>query len=264
MINFERMRIALISDIHFGEDTNYVNENFGRQGRADYVNVYGSQFPELYETFIKDTADVDLVVNLGDAIADKSEEEDKNLLDSCVSMLNRHSVEVIHVTGNHDRRYLPPSEIAGISNQSDTFFSFDKNGFHFVVLDAKWDDYPFRLLHGEMEWLKKDLQSSDLPNVVFVHYPVDETSHLNSYYQKGHPDGALLKEREELRELFESFNVRLACFGHTHFFNHSKINGVEYINCPSFTENDGQGKPSGKYLVVTLNDTQIEVDEKSV
>jgi 3',5'-cyclic-AMP phosphodiesterase len=259
------MKIAFISDVHFEKDANMISEQFGEYGTEAYVNILGSQFEDLYPKFVEKTKDVDLVINLGDAITDEDHDKDKVTLKRCAEILSSHPKPVYHVVGNHDRRYLDNQEMSTALNQADTYFSFDHSGFHHIVLDAKWDEYPFRLLNGEMQWLEKDLAKTKLPTIVYVHYPIDETSHLSSYYHKDHPERALLKERAELRSLFESNgNVRLVCFGHTHFYNRSTINGIEYINAPSFSENDGTGRPGGGYVQIDIEDEAISIEQKSV
>jgi Icc protein len=89
-------------------------------------------------------------------------------------------VPIYYVNGNHDsatsiRKYLPmgPSSPAG-SDPDRLSYTFDVNGFRFLILDARGPDEidPHGLLpESQLELVALEAVSEGPPLSVFVHYP---------------------------------------------------------------------------------------------
>lgn len=255
------MKILFLSDIHSGKDTNYPDV-----GGAEYVNTYGSQFPKLFSKLSDEMGKVDLVVNLGDAIADESAEKDAQTYKDFIQSFASSPVPVKHVIGNHDARWLTREQLCEIADQPKNYFSFDLGEYHHIILDARFDGYPFTMGSEQLVWLKEDLAATRLPTIAYLHYPADEQDMSKNYYFKGQNDRVFVKEKIELRNIFEeSKKVCLVMSGHTHFFQESTINGIRYVTAPSFTENDGIGNPCGAFMVISLvSANEITVESKHV
>jgi len=122
--------------------------------------------------------------------------------------------------------------------------SFDKNGWHFVVLDSvhpkpdgSW--YTGIIDDEQLDWLKKDLQQTDpnTPVLVLSHIPILSSTVLvfNDRNPAKHPDtqilGSLLHaDSSSLVELLHKFpNVKAALSGHTHLLDRVDYNQVSYF-----------------------------------
>lgn len=143
-----------------------------------------------------------------------------------------------HVIGNHEmdggfsRQQVV--EYLGMSNE---YYSFDSKGFHIIVLDGndknpsknKAPGYARFIGKKQLKWLEKDLQSTNLPCLIFSHQSIEKNT-----------DG--IENRAEIRTLFEEenhkvgFNKIVACFsGHHHTDYVSDIKGIYYIQINSMS-----------------------------
>ena len=155
------------------------------------------------------------------------------------------------VLGNHEMDHCAKASIMNLLEMPRNHYSFDREGFHFVVLDCmhvkengKVIDYrEGNYFHHkadqinwvneeQLEWLTADLKATPLPTVVFTH-PC-----INSFWAKGADE-----TRTNVREVFEKANAEqghpkvIACFsGHHHADHHSERAGVHYflVNSASY------------------------------
>ena len=149
-----------------------------------------------------------------------------------------------HVLGNHEFDdltrdiFLNSIENTGIP-QGQTWYSWDKGGVHFVVLDADYSPTsPHRpydmntpedsfwtwkdtfVPPQELEWLKKDLAATSLPSVVFTHQTLDRLD------EQDHN----IKNASEVRKILEDSGKVLAVLsGHDHAGGYANIKGIHYI-----------------------------------
>ena len=131
-------------------------------------------------------AKTDVVIELGDFIdsADTLEAE-KGFLQRIQAELSKLPGPRHYVLGNHCVSALTKPEFLEIVGQTSSYYSFDLNKFHFVILDAcfrsdgvayernnfNWaDSY---VPQAELEWLRKDLHAATGPALVFVHQCLD-------------------------------------------------------------------------------------------
>ena len=122
--------------------------------------------------------------------------------------------------------------------------SFDKNGWHFVVLDSvqpkpdgSW--YMGMIDPEQLDWLKTDLKQTDskTPVLVLSHIPILSSTVLvfNDGKPEKHPDtqilGSLLHaDSGSLVETFYQFpNLKAALSGHTHLLDRVDYNQVSYF-----------------------------------
>lgn len=243
------MNILLITDIHYGEDTNYK-----RVGGEEYINSYGSSFESFLPSLHEAISSHDLVINLGDLIHETDTETDVVVYKKALALLGS-TVPVKSVIGNHDLNTLSREQLTVLTGEEKLYYSFDLNGYHHVVLDGfretKAD--PHRIEEEQLEWLKHDLQITTLSTLVYCHYPLDDQNLDSNYYFKDVPEKAVLFNRVEVRSIFEaSGKVRCVFSGHLHFFNTEEIHGITYITVPAFTENDGSHRPKAECLSVHI------------
>jgi predicted phosphodiesterase len=107
----------------------------------------------------------------------------------------------------------------------DAYYSAYLGPVHLIVLNSNFEDDP-SLVESQHEWLEEQLLMPATWKVVMFHH---------SPYSEGFFDGpgAIRKEhiilRNEYVPLFEAYGVDLVLTGHTHIFERSVKNGIQYL-----------------------------------
>ena len=245
--------------------------------------------PERLTAFLKEAErrQVDFIIELGDFCFAKEENR------SFVALWNQYSGEKHHVLGNHDMDVCTKEEYMQFIGLEKRYYSFDKGGFHFVVLDpnnlcvdGKYTPYA----HGnfyvditqrdhvdpeQLAWLEADLKATDKHCILFSHECFENT----------------VQNRDKIQQILEEENRRcgfkkvIAAFsGHDHTNYVREIGGISYIQinsasnqwvgekyaCPErFSEEINRRRPSLQYTVpykdslfafVTLGEGRLEME----
>lgn len=179
---------------------------------------------------------VDFLIQLGDFIR----------LDSASAPLmtiwDNYKGEKYHVLGNHDLDKYSKEEFVKGFNMLGRYYSFDKGNFHFIVLDGnnlfdgkKYTPYNKANYYvdmkkrafmdqEQMDWLKKDLASTNKRCILFSHQSIDRA--MNNGY-----DVRDILEAENKKARFKK--VVLAFSGHNHSNYVDEINGILYVQINS-------------------------------
>jgi 3',5'-cyclic AMP phosphodiesterase CpdA len=182
-------------------------------------------------------------------------------------------LKVHHTLGNHDvcgiytsSGVAPDDPQYGKKLYQDrfgpTFYSFDRRGYHFIVLDSIGitDDHHYRarIDADQLAWLTADLARTPAgtPIVVTTHIPL--VTALPSYND---PDPKALAASyaftngPQVIKLFEGHNVLAVLQGHTHINERVEWHGVPYITsgavCGNWWKGTRFGTPEG-FTVVSL------------
>ena len=161
-----------------------------------------------------------------------------------------------HVLGNHDADSISKAQfLACVTNTGieagRSYYSFNSNGLHCIVLDANFSANGAQYDHGnfdwtdanipprELAWLRDDLAMVSGPVVVFVHQLLDGS-------------GAVYVENAaEVRGVLEESGKVLVVFqGHHHAGAYTRINGIHYYTLISTVE--GQGAENNSYAIVEV------------
>lgn len=176
---------------------------------------------------------VDFVIELGDFCQAK----EANI--PFVNRWNSFSGDKFHVIGNHDLDITDKAEYMEFAGMSSRYYSVDKGDFHIIVLDPnnilvdgsfrspfRSGRYGDHVDSEQMEWLKKDIESTDKRCIVFSHQSFER-------------DG-VIKNGEQVREIFERENERVGytkvaavLSGHDHTDYQRVIRGISYIQVNS-------------------------------
>lgn len=202
--------------------------------------------------FIKEASarKVDFIIQLGDFCRPY----DYNL--GFLKIWNGFPGEKHHVIGNHEMDGGFSREVViEYLNSPAKYYSFDKNGFHFVILDGndhnpspdRSPGYARYVGEEQRKWLTEDLRSANCPVILFSHQTLE---------------GDGLENKQEIREILENENRSagykkvIACFsGHSHTDYAANIHGISYIQINSIS-NQWVGD---KYLVIRYSK---EIDSK--
>ena len=238
-----RVRIGMVTDLHYADKP--------PAGSRHYRETL-AKLEEAAAQFQKDKPD--LVVELGDLIdaADSVDAEKKYL-----ATINKEFAALPgdkhYVLGNHCVTTLTKGEFLEGVDQKKPHYSFDRGGFHFVVLDAcfrndgaaygrdnfKWNDA--NIPQEQVEWLRADLKATTGRAIVFAHQRLDVK---NDYG---------VKNAEQVRKVLEESGKVLAVFqGHSHKNDLKDINGIHYCTLVAMVE--GSGSENNGFSLVDVFD----------
>lgn len=150
------------------------------------------------------------------------------------------------------------------------FYSFDRKGWHFVVLDdiALQSDHSYigELFDDELAFLQADLEAHrTMPTIVCCHIPI--ASNLPVDLSLAHGMGLTHKPKSDTKSLIctngdavlgdiPGHNIRAILSGHLHFYETLDYNGVHIINsgavCGNWWKGLNGGCPEG-FGVVDLD-----------
>lgn len=203
----------------------------------------------------------DLILTGGDSVMDVFESRQARASELkalfTTTFKNHCDIAARHTIGNHDifgwnkrkssttgseadwgKKFA--ADLYGIPNR---FYSFDMNGWHFVVLDSVQpmkSGYVAFCDDEQNEWLINDLKKrpAGSPVLVVSHIPILSLTSITygkprSHEQRGtditisaasmHTDG------DALHKLFRSQGVKLCLSGHQHLIDRCSTDGITYI-----------------------------------
>lgn len=228
----DALRFGMVTDLHYADKEPAGTRHY-RESPAKLAEAV-AKFREVDPAF---------VVELGDLIdAADSVETELRWLETIDAEFSRAARERHYVLGNHCVETLTKEEFLGVVGQGRSYYSFDRGGFHFVVLDAcfRADGRPYGRKNSdwtdanipaeEVRWLKDDLSAGEGKTVVFVHQRLDVAG----------PYG--IKNAEEIRRLLSGSGRVAAVFqGHYHRNDHREIGGIHYVTLVGMIEGTGAG-----------------------
>ncbi|MBD3183819.1 alkaline phosphatase [Candidatus Poribacteria bacterium] len=244
--NDEDIVFGVVSDIHYAD-----RDTAGQRHYRDSIaktRAMIKDFNKIKPSFI---------IELGDYV-DKGEtlEAELSYLKRIEEEYNKFEGEKHYVIGNHDVATFSKKQFIENSGATKNYYSFDKSDFHFIVLDACYNEDGSDYNAGnfqwtetyipakEQEWLKKDLNQTDKTAIAFIHQRLDADE-----------DPHNVKNAEEVRKILEDSGKVLAVFqGHDHRGAYNNINGVHYITVKSMV--DGPGVENKAYITVHITEDQ--------
>ena len=244
-----RVRFGLVTDLHYA-DKPPVGSRHYRETPA--------KLAEAARRFRRDRPD--FLVELGDLIdAADSVEVELGYLDRIDRQFSAISGHRHYVLGNHCVHTLTKEEFLGRVGRERSFYSFDADDFHFVVLDScfRSDGVPYgrknfewtdaNIPAHEVEWLRADLAGTPKRTVVLAHQRLDV----------GGPHG--VKNAPEVRRILEGSGKVLAVFqGHSHENDHHDLMGIHYCTLVAMVEGSG-AESSGSATVDLDEDGTVRV-----
>lgn len=228
--NAKPLLFGIISDLHhlqFGQD-----EEARLKGFMDAVLAHSPEF----------------IVQCGDFCRPTGS-------DGIMREWNRYTGPKYHVLGNHDMDVCNKATIMQLWGMKERYYSFDREGFHFIVMDRNFmrtadgtlTDYdnsnwgpvaaPGRSFtdQAQLDWLKKDLAQARYPSIVFMHQPV----FLSEFFQETGNSDDILSVFDEANfnagKTGKGSRVAAVFMGHDHDDRYGERNGVHYFILNSAT-----------------------------
>lgn len=242
--------LGVVTDLHFGPAAYFGGKLRKLTHRAE----------ELLQGVLDElaAAEPDAIVNLGDDIEDESYEADLARYQRCQSILRSSGRPIINVAGNHDTVFLGREELmATWGERGPLHRSLDLGGVHIVVLHSlERKDIDVSIGQDQLTWLEEDLARTQLPVLVLCHHPLSEQDFDDSRWFSKAPHLALVKNRQEVRDVLrESGKVRLVVNGHVHRNHFDVVDGLPFVTVQSLVENlddDAPGTPAAAYALITI------------
>jgi len=254
----ERLRFALVTDLHFGPAATF-------RGQLRKLSHRAEALTRQFVLDMNEREHPDFIVNLGDDIEDEDPDQDRERYRTCQSVLLGADASLVNVAGNHDLKNLSPRDLLDIWGRADSLhYSFDRGGVHFVVLDThERKDVDVRIDAPQLAWLRQDLAEATGPTIVLMHHSASDQELTGNRWFEGREHICLVQERAELRGIFEASGRVLAVFnGHLHWNHLDFIRGIAYVTLQSLIENldeDAPGRPACAHAVVDVTEEHLLV-----
>jgi len=247
----EPVRFGLIADLH-AHDIDSPMEGKWMTNTESRLNAFVDAMNAWAADFVIELGDfVNGWVVLGALPGDEARIPD--ILTWAESLYARFDGPRHHVIGNHDVYNMTKDEYLERIEASETFYSFDEGGYHFIILDVQFaedgsahgDTYmgvAGFLPEQEMAWLAQDLAATRAPTVVFIHQMLDQLDEAWG--------SLLISNQDEIRALLASDGDVIAVFqGHDHDNVHNVLDGIHYVRFEALVD---QGTPPS-WAAVTLD-----------
>jgi alkaline phosphatase len=242
-----KVRFGIVTDSHYADidthGTRHYRESIGKMTEC--------------VTLMNDKK-VDFVIHLGDFKngAPSGSIENLRLIESLFGQFNGPRY---HVLGNHDMDSISKDQFQSVVentgiNPEHTYYSFDRGGVHFVVLDANFrnDGAPYdsgnfswtdaNLPADQLDWLEADLAATSYPAVICIHQLLDRDE--GNHYVRNASDVRSVLERHS--------NVLTVFQGHQHAGQYNLINDIHYYTLKAMVE--GSGEENNSYAIVEVFD----------
>jgi predicted phosphodiesterase len=241
-------RFGIVTDCHYAD------------ADAQGTRFYRESLDKLTECVTLMNAErADFLIELGDfKDQDKPPAEKKTLsyLQAAEKVFKRFNGPTYHVLGNHDMDSISKMQFLKRVNNTDidsnrSYYSFDSNGLHYIVLDANYRTDGADYDHGnfdwtdanipptELDWLEQDLTSTPRAVIVFIHQLLDG---IGSVY---------VKNAARVRQVLEASGKVLTVFqGHHHSGSYSNIAGIHYYTLKALVE--GTGLQNNSYAIAEV------------
>jgi len=238
-----RLRFGIVTDTHYAD------------ADARGTRYYRESLPKLGECVDRINREkVSFLCELGDFKDQEEppvEESTLRFLRKIESVFREFNGPGYHIAGNHDFDSISKKQFLSATTGTTTYYSFDKGGIHFVVLDAcftsEGNDYDHsnfvwtdaNISPAELDWLEKNLSKASYPAVGFIHQRLD-----------GKGDHFVVNA-DEVRSVLEGSGKVLAVFqGHDHRGDYRQIEGIHYYTLKATIE--GSGEENNSYAIVEV------------
>ncbi len=225
-----KLSIGLVTDLHYADKPPAGSRHYRES--LEKLDAAAVQFQK---------SKISVLVELGDLIdAADTVEMEQAYLETVNKKFSKICSNRHYVLGNHCVDTLKKEEFLEGVGQKESYYSFDKEGFHFIVLDAcfrsdgvayerknfQWTDA--NIPPTELKWLQEDLNNNKKPVIVLAHQRLDVSNNYG------------VKNNREVRRLLESSGNVIAVFqGHSHQNDLNIIGGIHYCTLVAMVEGTG-------------------------
>ena len=235
------LKIAVVTDIHYGLDQK--TQTAGDMG----LEMLQESLSQI------ENEDFDLLVDLGDRLNDQKLAEARACLKELAPIFRNIRMPRHHILGNCD--ILDVQKQEKILGTTLTNHSITMSGWHFLFLSSYDGSIGGTLDNFALNWLERELESNNLPKIVFSHQPLDEEKLPENRFFSKDISQAYSNGAAEARKIMEkSGKVKLVVSGHLHQNKISELNGISYCTITALTPFRDSEKLEPAYAVLKLDD----------
>jgi 3',5'-cyclic AMP phosphodiesterase CpdA len=256
------MRIALISDLHFGPRGAGFHRGIERK--------LTEQAAPLAQAFVRRVAagGYDFAVQLGDLIEDSDHDGDLAHYRQGLALFGNAGVPVYHVAGNHDTAHITGPELCDLLGIAVLYYAFDVEEYHFVVLHSAQPssgEKQTTIAPEQLAWLAADLAATTKNTVIFLHHSLADQDLAGNVWFAGLPHECLVENRREVRALLAQHDHVMAVVnGHLHWNHVDQHGALPYITIQSAVENVAEDPgletvPAGTWAELTLEENDFTI-----
>lgn len=247
-------KILIFTDLHAGYTLSHAKEK-------KWVNTYGKEILQYLRKLFQQIENInpDLVINLWDIIDWRYEDDIDMIIKEYMS--HKSHCPLYHVMWNHDQWLLWKKKFQDIFEQ-DTKIHIELPDSDHIIMEA-FKNKEKDVISIDVEWiqrLKNKLSKCKNWTYVYFHYPISGDSENITYYHKGNPQRAFIREHNEIRTLLGNFNVKWIISWHTHVYFQKTISWILHTTVPSFSENDWE-RPALKYAILETNNWNVSIND---
>lgn len=164
-----------------------------------------------------------------------------------------------HLLWNHEFFLTTPQDIEKALD-TDMKNAFTICNTRHILLDIEFSEEKlFQVSDETVTWLQEEL-NTELPVIIYCHYPITQKEENISYYHKKIPERSFLANSEKLRDVIRWTTCKYWISWHTHFHYETEIDGIKHITLPSFSE-DNNGEPNGSYAVLNTDTLSLSIEK---
>lgn len=244
-------KIVIFGDLHFWENI----KDKSRPG----INTHGktddlvSDFKEEIERLLPD-----VLINLWDLIFWTTLKEKLERYEYINKLLfSQLPSPSYHLLWNHEFFLTSPQDIEKFFDTSMRVTFTIENTKH-ILLDIEFSpEKLFQVSKETINWLQEELKT-ELPVIIYCHYPITQKEENISYYHKKIPERSFLANSERLRDVIRWTTCKYWISWHTHFHYEAEIDGIKHVTLPSFSE-DNNGEPNWGYAIFDTDTLSLDI-----
>jgi 3',5'-cyclic-AMP phosphodiesterase len=224
------LRIAVVTDIHHGEDSQTKKGSAALRLIADFARFVDDVRP-------------DAVLDLGDRISDRDRDADLALQREVADAFRAIKAPRYHVCGNHDRDFLTVADNEAAFGQSLTSQIVDLGSWQLVLWRADTmiqrppEGSHFHLRDSDLAWLEATLATAEKPQIVATHVPLSGQSQISNYYFERNVHLATYPDLARVHAALRRAAVPAICLaGHVHWNSLTFVDAIPHITLQSLTE----------------------------
>jgi hypothetical protein len=204
---------------------------------------------------------VDLIVDLGDRINDRSASEDKLLIAEVASVFSAISVPRFHILGNHDTVNLDRHEVnIALGHDTDSIV-VQQGDWDLVmwspIIRKNRDGLPFAN-DLDLQWLQQNV-SEHRRTIVFTHFPLDRQNPVRNWYFHNYPHLATFVNLDAVSSILDGKTGLVATVsGHAHWNSLCTRDDVHFLGLPAVSSRFTTGEADAAWTLLEL-DTELHV-----
>ncbi|MBD3218088.1 MAG: hypothetical protein GF310_07410, partial [candidate division Zixibacteria bacterium] len=193
----------------------------------------------------------DFVLSVGDYIEGYVDDEERinGEWDEYFEIVDSLEADYYMTPGNHDI-WSDMSEDIYRKRVGEPYYSFDRDGIHFVMLDLSLWNFGEEYLEEQLEWLESDLEANEDARYImaFYHKPdwIESLTNGNS---------------NAFHELFKKYDIDAVFTGHYHEYFVEEYDGVVYtgVGSSGAATHEAASDLGYHYMWVTVDDDNIHI-----